>query len=116
MPEKRMGHIEDYRRKIREKDENAPLKVKFVMTVDPSNSYEATVTEKHDRAENRGTEETTVQILASIDDKEQLPEAASAGMGVSAKIYCGKRSLGSFYSTNWSPSCRRPSSFGSNNA
>lgn len=94
MPEKRMGHIEDYRRKIREKDENAPLKVKFVMTVDPSNSYEATVTEKHDRAENRGTEETTVQILASIDDKEQLPEAASAGMGVSAKIYCGKRSLG----------------------
>ena len=46
------------------------------------------------RAENRGTEETTVEILASIDDPDDLPEAASAGMGVSAKIYCGKRSLG----------------------
>ncbi|MBQ9812916.1 MAG: HlyD family efflux transporter periplasmic adaptor subunit [Thermoguttaceae bacterium] len=94
MPEKYMGHIEDYKRKIQEQDANAPLKVKFVMTVDPSNSHDATVTEVHDRAENRGAEETTVEILASIDDKSDLPEAASAGMGVSAKIYCGKRALG----------------------
>ena len=94
MPEKYMGHIEDYRRVIQKDDPNEPLKVKFVMTVDPSNSHLATVTEMHDRAENRGTEETTVEILASIDDPDDLPEAASAGMGVSAKIYCGKRSLG----------------------
>ena len=94
MPEKYMGHIEDYRRVIQKDDPNEPLKVKFVMTVDPSNSHLATVTEIHDRAENRGTEETTVEILASIDDPNDLPEAASAGMGVSAKIYCGKRSLG----------------------
>lgn len=94
MPEKYMGHIEDYKRKIRENDPEAPLKVKFVMTVDPSNSHNATVMEEHDRAENRGGEETTVEILASIDDPAELPEAACAGMGVSAKVYCGKRSLG----------------------
>lgn len=94
MPEKHMGHIEDYKRKIRENDPDAQLAVKFVMTVDPSNSHPATVREEHDRAENRGGEETTVEILASIDNPADLPEAACAGMGVSAKINCGKRSLG----------------------
>ncbi len=94
MPEKYMGHIEDYKRKIRKDDPEAPLKVKFVMTVDPSNSHDATVYEEHNRAENRGGEETTVEILASIDNPAALPEAACAGMGVSAKIYCGKRALG----------------------
>ena len=51
MPEKYMGHIEDYKRRL---SDDEPLKVKFVMTVDPSNSYDATVAEEHDRAENRG--------------------------------------------------------------
>ena len=94
MPEKYMGHIEDYKRKMVEKDPDYKLGVKFVMTVDPSNSYDATVIEEHDRAENREGEETTVQIIADVDDETALPEAASAGMGVTAKIYCGKRSLG----------------------
>ncbi|MDO5309255.1 MAG: HlyD family efflux transporter periplasmic adaptor subunit [Planctomycetia bacterium] len=90
MPEKRMGHIDDYRKS----HPDDPLKVKFVMTVDPSRNYDATVIEEHDRAENRGQEETIVQIRAQIDNPEELPEGARAGAGVSAKVYCGRRALG----------------------
>jgi hypothetical protein len=64
------------------------------MMVDPSKNYDATVVEEHDRAENRGTEETTVQMRATIDEPEALPEGTRAGAGVSAKVYCGKRPLG----------------------
>ena len=94
MPEKRMGHIDDYRDAIRKDDPDAQLKARFVMTVDPSKNYDATVVEEHDRAENRGTEETTVMIRALIDDPESLPDGTRAGAGVSAKVYCGKRPLG----------------------
>ena len=33
-------------------------------------------------------------MKAKIDDPESLPESKRAGAAVSAKIYCGKRSLG----------------------
>ncbi len=94
MPEKRMGYVDDYRDLIRAEDPDAKLKARFVMTVDPSKNYDATVVEEHDRAENRGTEETTVMIRALIDDPESLPDGTRAGAGVSAKVYCGKRPLG----------------------
>ena len=93
MPEKRMGHIDDYIRAQRESDPDAKLKARFVMTVDPSKNYDATVIEEHDRAENRGTEETTVLIRATIDSTD-LPEGTRPGASVSAKVYCGKRALG----------------------
>ena len=89
-----MGHIDGYFRKIQANDPDAQLKAKFVMMVDPSKNYDATVIEEHDRAENRGTEETTVQMRATIDEPESLPEGTRAGAGVSAKVYCGKRPLG----------------------
>ena len=94
MPEKRMGHVDGYLRKLQTDNPEAALKAKFVMMVDPSKNYDATVVEEHDRAENRGTEETTVQMRAEIDDPEALPEGTRAGAGVSAKVYCGKRPLG----------------------
>lgn len=94
MPEKRMGHIDGYFRKLQADDPDAALRAKFVMMVDPSKNYDATVVEEHDRAENRGTEETTVQMRATIDEPESLPEGTRAGAGVSAKVYCGKRPLG----------------------
>ena len=94
MPEKRMGHIEDYQRSQTELEANFQLKARFVMMVDPSKNYDATVVEEHNRAENRGDDETTVQIRATIDHPEELPLGTRAGAGVSAKVYCGKRSLG----------------------
>ncbi|MCF0233397.1 MAG: HlyD family efflux transporter periplasmic adaptor subunit, partial [Thermoguttaceae bacterium] len=94
MPEKRMGHLDAYLRSIKENDPDAVLKVQFVLTVDPSKNYDATVVEEHDRAENRGTEETTVFLKATINNLESLPQGSRPGAGVAAKINCGKRSLG----------------------
>ena len=73
--------------------EGARLKASFVLMVDPSKSYDAEIYEMHARAENRGTDETTVQLRAKIL-AEDHPAGARAGAGVSAKVYCGKRSLG----------------------
>ncbi len=90
MPEKKMGHINDYMRET----ENEHLKVTFVMTVDSTKTFEGTIYEVHDRAENRGEEGTTVQLKATIDRPDTLPTSKRAGASVSAKVYCGKRALG----------------------
>ena len=94
MPEKKMGHIDNYMKKIRASEPDAKMKVQFVMTVDPTRTFSGTVIEEHDRAENRGEEGTTVEMRAEIDRPEDLPESKRAGAGVSAKVYCGKRALG----------------------
>jgi len=94
MPEKRMGHIDEYLRKIKSQDPDAKMKVTFVMMVDSTQKFTGTVIEEHDRAENRGEDGTTVQLRASIDNPEKLPDSRRAGAGVSAKIYCGKKPWG----------------------
>ncbi|MDO5580315.1 MAG: hypothetical protein Q4G69_04220 [Planctomycetia bacterium] len=94
VPEKRMGHVNRYLREQRKIDPNAQLVVDFVMTVDSTKNFTGKVIDEHDRAENKGENETTVQLKAHIDHPETLPESKRAGAGVSAKIYCGRRPLG----------------------
>lgn len=95
MPEKRMGYVNSYLRKLADKKgEGEQLKVDFVMTVDSTKDFTGKVYEIHDRAENRGTEETTVELKVAIDNPENLPDSKRAGASVSAKVYCGKRPLG----------------------
>ncbi len=95
MPEKRMGYVNSYLRKLKdEQGEGSRLKVEFVMTVDSTKNFTGQIFEIHDRAENRGTEETTVELKAAIDNPDDLPESKRAGASVSAKVYCGKRPLG----------------------
>lgn len=94
MPEKKMGHVSDYLKKLQEKDPESELDVTFVMTVDSTKKFKGKVYEIHDRAGNRGEEGTVVEMKAKIDDPESLPESRRAGAAVSAKIYCGKRALG----------------------
>lgn len=94
VPEKRMGHVNRYLREQRKKDPAAQLMVDFVMTVDSTKNFTGKVIDEHDRAENKGENETTVQLKAHIDHPETLPESKRAGAGVSAKIYCGRKPLG----------------------
>jgi hypothetical protein len=91
MPEKKMGYIGDSK------------KVEFVLATDPSKKYEGTIVEVHDRAEvrtdlgNAGNNTSglnTVLIKVSLDQKELLPEILRPGAECSARIDCGKRSLG----------------------
>ena len=94
MPEKKMGHVSEYLKKLKAEDPNAELDVTFVMTVDSTKKFKGKVYEIHDRAGNKGDEGTVVEMKAKIDDPEALPESKRAGAAVRAKIYCGKRALG----------------------
>ena len=94
MPEKKMGHITNYLKKVREKDPDAELPLTFVMTVDSTKNFTGKVIEIHDRASNRGEEGTVVELRATIDNPESLPSSRRAGAEVSAKVYCGKKPLG----------------------
>ncbi len=93
MPEKRMGHIERYRAKIKSKDPKDDLSVEFVLATDPDKEYVGKVVDVNDRAEVRGEEGNTVLIKVAFD-RGELPSALRPGAEVSAKIYCGKRPVG----------------------
>ena len=94
MPEKKMGHVSEYLKKLKAEDPNAELDVTFVMTVDSTKKFKGKVYEIHDRAGNRGEEGTVVEMKVRIDDPDSLPKSKRAGAAVSAKVYCGKRALG----------------------
>lgn len=99
MPEKRMGHIIDYQRKIREKDPGAQLDVEFVPASDPDLKFKGKVIEIHDRAELRGEAGAagggnTVRMIVEVLDQDTLPPALRPGTGCSVKVRCGKRSVG----------------------
>ncbi len=94
MPEKRMGHIDRYLRKLREDDPNANLEVEFVLANDPNTTFHGRVTEINERAEVRDEEGVTVFIKATFDDQQKLPEHLRPGAEVSAKIKCGYMPVG----------------------
>jgi hypothetical protein len=111
MPEKRMGHVERFRKALKEKDPGDDLKVEFVLATDPNKTFEGIVTEVGERAEVRGDEGSTVLIRVAIDKQKILAEILDAlpsdakakadkktylrpGAGVSAKVACGFRPVG----------------------
>ena len=73
------------------------LKVSYILATEPGTTRYGTVTEIHRSAEIRGDEGNTVLIKVAID-KSELPDlrpgTSVTGIGVTAKVYCGKRSLG----------------------
>ena len=94
MPEKRMGHIDRYRRALREADPASDLKVEFVLATDPDKTYEGAVVEINDRAEVRSEEGNTVLIKVRFGPDQKLPENLRPGAEASAKIMCGYRPVG----------------------
>ncbi|MDD4787177.1 MAG: HlyD family secretion protein, partial [Pirellulales bacterium] len=94
MPEKRMGHIDRYRRALKEADPSGDLQVEFVLATDPDKTYEGTVVEINDRAEVRSEEGNTVLIKVRFGPDQKLPENLRPGAEASAKIMCGYRPVG----------------------
>jgi len=96
MPEKKMGYIVEQQNR----QPDAPLRVEFVLATKPDQKIYGLVTEIHDRAEvrsgsdNVGTAANTVSIKVAIDDLESLRSELYPGAECSARIDCGKRSLG----------------------
>ena len=92
MPEDGMGHIVQAQRDMEKKD----LPVTFILATDPGIEFEGKIKEIHYSAEVRGEEGNTVLIkieIADSVDREMFPDLRP-GTEVTAKVYCGKRSIG----------------------
>ena len=91
MPEDRMGYI------VQAQDEfGEDLPVTFILATEPGVEHEGTIKEIHYSAEVHGEEGSTVQIKVDIEgvfDQEQLSKLRP-GAEVTAKVYCGRRSVG----------------------
>ncbi len=78
MPEKRMGHVINYRNQLKKKDPKAEPDVEFVLASNADVKYNGKMDSIHDRAEVRGEAGAagggnTVRIKATIEDQTQLP-------------------------------------------
>ena len=99
MPEKNMGHIIGYQKKMLAKDSKYLLDVDFVLVSNADINYTGKVDRIHERAEVKGEAGAagggnTVRMTADIDDMSKLPPEIRPGIGCKAKIKCGKRSIG----------------------
>ncbi|MGD0899182.1 MAG: HlyD family efflux transporter periplasmic adaptor subunit, partial [Thermoguttaceae bacterium] len=91
MPEDRMGHIVRARQNLGYGDE---LPVSYILATEPGTTRQGTIREIAESAEVRPEEGNTVLIKVEIDTDE-IPEAdRRPGATVTAKVYCGRRSLG----------------------
>jgi len=88
MPEATMGHV--LRASLA--DDSAALPVEFILATDPRVRHSGEVHEIHREAEVRGTDGNTVVVHVAIDEGQL--ENPYPGALVTAKVHCGRRSLG----------------------
>jgi hypothetical protein len=88
MPEDRIGHISRAA-----KDHEQPLRVTYFLATDPGTEHEGEIQEIHEAAEVRGEDGNTVLVRVRIKQGD-IPEYSRPGSGVTAKIYCGRHSIG----------------------
>ncbi len=99
MPEKRMGHVINFRNQLKKKNPKAEPDVEFVLASNADVKYNGKMDSIHDRAEVRGEAGAagggnTVRIKATIADQTQLPQEMRPGTSCKAKVKCGKQPLG----------------------
>ena len=93
-----MGHIVKALAKARKKDQDATLPVAFILRTDPGIEYSGVIKEIHLSAEVQGEEGSAVLIKVDIQKSKLIDENKTLelrpGAEVSAKVYCGRRSIG----------------------
>jgi multidrug resistance efflux pump len=92
MPDDRLGHVNHAAAEAREAGRD--LTVDYILATDPGTRHHGTVKEIHEQAEVRGEEGNTVLVRITIDPSRHEKEELGAGATVTARIACGKRSLG----------------------
>ena len=92
MPDDRLGHVNRALAAAREAGRD--LEVDYILATDPGTRHRGTVREIHEQAEVRGDHGNTVLVRVTIDPERHEKEALGAGASVTARIACGKRSLG----------------------
>jgi multidrug efflux pump subunit AcrA (membrane-fusion protein) len=87
MPEDRMGHVAQAAR-----TSDAPLEVTYILATHPGESHVGRVEKIEAAAQVRGAEGNVVLIDVAID-KSELADLRP-GATVTAKVHCGRRSIG----------------------
>jgi multidrug resistance efflux pump len=92
MPDDRLGHVN--RAAALARQDGRELNVDYVLATDPGTRHSGSVKEIHEQAEVRGEAGNTVMVRITIDPSNHEREELGAGATVTARIACGKRSLG----------------------
>ncbi len=95
MPDNRLGHVN--RAAIAAKEAGRDLRVDYILATDPGTRHQGFVREIHEQAEVRdekGEKTNSVLVRVMIDPSRHEKEELGAGASVTARIFCGKRSLG----------------------
>jgi hypothetical protein len=92
MPDDRLGHVN--RAAAEAQKAGRELRVDYVLATDPGTRHTGSVKEIHEQAEVHGEEGNTVLVRVTIDPERHEKEELGAGASVTARIFCGKRSLG----------------------
>jgi hypothetical protein len=90
MPESKMGYVTQAWQ-----ESGGKLKVEFILATHPADKLEGWVEEIDPSAEVRGEDGNTVLVRVDFDQatlRKTFPEP-KIGAGVTAKIYCGRRSI-----------------------
>jgi multidrug efflux pump subunit AcrA (membrane-fusion protein) len=90
MPEKRMGHVA--RAYAASQKAGEKLKVTFMLATHPGREFTGHVTQIHALADIQPEQGSCVLIRAALDEAE-LPDLRP-GATVTAKVHCGRRSIG----------------------
>jgi multidrug efflux pump subunit AcrA (membrane-fusion protein) len=75
-------------------DMNDQLDVTYILATDPGRKHTGKVRQIHLYAEVRGEQGNTVRVKVDLDKGELRPEHVRQGAAVTAKIDCGRRSIG----------------------
>jgi len=92
MPDDRLGHVN--RAAAEARAAGRELVVDYILATDPGTRHRGTVKEIHEQAEVRGEQGNTVLVRVTIDPGRHEKEELGAGASVTARIACGRRSLG----------------------
>ena len=92
MPDDRLGHVN--RAAVEARQAGRDLRVDYILATDPGTRHQGVVREIHEQAEVRGEDGNTVLVRVMIDPERHEKEELGAGASVTARIFCGKRSLG----------------------
>lgn len=92
VPERRLKHLADAQQIGPAKQDRPPLEVTFALSSHPGAKFRGRVIEIEQTAEVRGDEGNTILVRVALN-KEELPQLHDQ-TSVTAKLYCGRRSLG----------------------
>ena len=94
MAESRLGHIG--RARDKSLDDNKDLKVTYILATDPGREFSGRVVDIHGAADVHGEKGNTVKLRVAIQraDLFELGRELRPGTSVTAKVHCGRRSIG----------------------